>query len=180
WYPIGNGDRDTEPDINLQNCLAAKKYLEQKGYTVRLTRSSNNENPSITQRLTYCYPSQNTSASPDADAFVCVHSNAGGGSGTSYISLSGDYDQKGIPSDYAAQGNALGRAINDKIAELTDLSNSGSIDGEPELIAFCKSPVICAYLEIGFFDNSSDLSILKSDSDTIGRAIAEGIDSYFN
>ena len=180
WYPIYNGDRDTEPDLNLQNALAAKKYLEQMGYTVRLTRSSNNENPSITQRLKYCYPNQNTSASPDALAFICIHSNAGGGSGTAYISLSGEYDQQGIPADYAEQGNALGKAMNDKIAQTTSLKNSGCLDFQPELIAFCKSPVVCAYLEIGFFDNSSDLNILKTETDAIGKAIAEGINEWVN
>lgn len=180
WYSIGAGDRDVEPNIDLQNSLAAKKYLEEMGYTVRMTRTSNEENPSITQRLKNCYPNKNTSAAPDADAFICIHSNAGGGRGTSYIALSGNYDQKGIPGDYAARGNALGKAMNDKIAAATSLSNNGSIDSMPELIAFCKSPVTCAYLEIGFFDDSSDLSILKNESDAIGKAIAEGIDSFFN
>ncbi|MCD8391402.1 MAG: N-acetylmuramoyl-L-alanine amidase [Firmicutes bacterium] len=179
WYAIGDGDRDTEPQINLNNCLAAKKYLEEMGYTVRLTRSSNDENPSITQRLTYCYPNNDTTASPDVLAYVCVHSNAGGGSGTSYIALEGEYDQPEIPSNYVEASNALGKSINDAIAASTALSGNAPITFEPELIAFCKSPVICAYLEIGFFDNSSDLSILQNDYDTIGKAIAEGIDSYF-
>lgn len=180
WYSIGNGDRDVEPDINLQNCLAAKKYLEQMGYTVRLTRSTNEENPSITERLKSCYPNKNTSAAPDVLAYVCIHSNAGGGNGSAYIQLSGAYDQAGIPSNYADAGNALGKGINDKITSQTSLSaySGGSID-MPELIAFCKSPVVCAYLEIGFFDNSSDLSILQSESDAIGKAIAEGISEYF-
>ena len=34
-----------------------------------------------------------------------------------------------------------------------------------------------AYKEIGFYD-SSDLSILQSSSDEIGKAIAEGVDEY--
>ena len=150
------------------------------GYTVRLTRSTNEENPSITERLKSCYPNKNTSAAPDVLAYVCIHSNAGGGNGSAYIQLSGAYDQAGIPSNYADAGNALGKGINDKITSQTSLSaySGGSID-LPELIAFCKSPVVCAYLEIGFFDNSSDLSILQSESDAIGKAIAEGISEYF-
>lgn len=179
WYSIGNGDRDEEPELDLKNALAAKKYLEEMGYTVRMTRTSNDENPSITQRLKQCYPNQDTTLTADADAFICIHSNAGGGSGTSYIELSGNYDQKGIPSDYAKQGNELGKTMNDKIASMTGLSNNGSIDSMPELIAFCKSPVVCAYLEIGFFDNGNDLDILQTEYDTIGKAIAEGIDDYF-
>lgn len=181
WYPIGNGDRDKEPDINLKNSLAAKKYLEEMGYTVRMTRTSNEENPSITERIKNCYPNKDTSASPDALAYVCIHSNAGGGSGSSYIELDGIYDQAGIPSNYAEAGNALGKKINDRIVAQTSLSayGNGCYNGSPELILFCKSPVICGYMEIGFFDNDSDLNILHSESDAIGKAIADGINDYF-
>lgn len=181
WYPIGSGDRDTEPDINLQNCLAAKKYLEEMGYTVRLTRSSNEENPSITERLKFCYPNNDTSLPPDALAYVCIHSNAGGGSGSAYISLGGTYDQSGIPSGFSENGNALGKSINDRIISSTSLGaySGGVINGLESLILFCKSPVLCGYLEIGFFDNSSDLAVLRSESDAIGKAIAEGINDYF-
>lgn len=182
WYPIGNGDRNTEPDINLKNALAAKKHLEQMGYTVRLTRSSNDENPSITKRLSYCYPANDTSKSPDAAAFICIHSNASGGGarGTAYISAKDPYDQAWITPTYAQDSNRLGRLCNERIANTTSLTlhGSGSIDWEPELIAFCKAPVPCGYLEIGFFDNSSDLAILNSESDAIGKAIAEGVNEF--
>lgn len=182
WYSAGNGDRATEPDINLQNALAAKKYLEQMGYTVRMTRTSNDQNPSFSKRISYCYPGNDLSANADASLYVCIHSNAGGGSGTAYIALDGLYDQRGISSTYVEDSNRAGKTINDSIVSNTSLSRSGSgaLTFEPELIAFCKSPVPVAYLEIGFFDNSSDLSILKSESDSIGKAIAEGIDEYFN
>lgn len=178
WYPIGNGDRSTEPDVNLQNALAAKRYLEQMGYIVRMTRTTNDENPSITKRLSYCYPGNDTSATADAAAFICIHSNAGGGRGTAYIQLEGEYDQRGISSTYVTDSNRLGKLCNDKIVENTSLSDAGVISFEPELIAFCKSPVACGYLEIGFFDSTSDLGILQSESDSIGKSIAEGVDAY--
>ena len=106
---------------------------------------------------------------------------AGGGSGSSYIALEGLYDQAGIPSNYVEAGNALGEKINDRIVAQTSLGTfgNGRYDGSPELILFCKSPVICGYMEIGFFDNDSDLNILHSESDAIGKAIAEGINDYF-
>ncbi len=181
WYPIGAGDRDTEPQINLNNALAAKLYLEGMGYEVRMTRSSNNTNPSMTQRLKYCYPNLDTTQPPDADAFVCLHSNAGGGRGSYYIALSGLYDQAGISPDYITSGNALGQSINSRIVSETQLSAAGSngrYDGYPTLVLFCKSPITIAYMEIGFFDNASDLAVLNSSSDAIGKAIAEGINDY--
>ncbi len=182
WYPIEYGDRDIEPELNLNNALAAKKHLEEMGYTVRLTRSTNDENPSITKRIEQCYPNGNTSLVPDADAYICIHSNAGGGKGSYYMALSGTYDQKHLPQNYIEESNNLGKSINNKIVANTNLSaaNNGRYDGFPETILFCKSPVIVAYMEIGFYDNTNDLSILQNQSDIIGKSIAEGIDAYFN
>ena len=164
----------------LPGHFAAKKYLEQMGYTVRMARSSNDENPSITKRIASCYPNSDTSKAPDADAYICIHSNAGGGRGSCYISLSGTYDQSGIPADYVTAGNELGKTINDCIVANTSLSAAagGRYDALPELILFCKSPVLTAYLEIGFYDNASDLNILRTESDMIGKSIAQGIDTY--
>ena len=117
---------------------------------------------------------------PDADFLVCVHSNAGGGKGSAYIELAGSYDQEGIPEDYAYIGNTLGKYINDEIISTTPMQQYGGgvISGMPNLILFCKSPVPVAYLEIGFYDNQNDLSILNSEYDAIGKAIAVGIDKF--
>ena len=180
WYPIGASDRDTEPDINYNNAINAKKYLEQMGYIVRLTRDQNGS-PSITERIKNCYPNKDISSEPDAAAFVCIHSNAGGGSGSCFISLSGLYDQGAIDSGYIEKGNSLGQAINNSITQNTSMPKwgTGVYMDYPELVLFCKSPVPVAYLEIGFFDNPADLSILQNESDAIGKAIAQGIDSYY-
>lgn len=181
FYSIGNGDRDTEPDINLQNALYAKWYLENElGYNVRMTRTSNEQNPSFSKRVSYCYPDNDMNAEPDASCYVCIHSNAGGGRGTAYISASGNYTQQWIKNNYISESNRLGKCINDNIVEQTPLSRhgSGSIDGMGYLILFNKCPVPAGYLEIGFFDSGSDLEILKSNNNEIGRAIAYGIDEF--
>ncbi len=182
WYPIGNSDRNTEPDINLQNALAAKKQLEKLGYIVRLTRTSNEENPSITKRLSYCYPDNDTTKAPDAKVYISIHSNASGGTarGSAYIKADGIYDQKWIPNGYVEISNELGSLCNKNIVDMTSLimAGNGEITWEPELITLCKSPVPCGYLEIGFFDNASDLKILKSETDKIGEAIAKGVDEF--
>lgn len=183
WYRMSDGDRDTEPEINLSNALNAKKYLEEMGYDVRMTRTSNEENPSMTKRLIYCYKNQDTNSQPDADIFVCIHSNAGGGRGSAYMSLSGKYDQAGTLSaeEYVQESNTLGSFINNRIVTETSMPafSGGKYDGFPTTILFCKSPIPLAYLEIGFYDNSSDLNILETESDGIGKAIANGIDDYF-
>lgn len=180
WYPMGNGDRSTEPEVNLNNTLAAKKYLEQMGYEVRLTRSSNDQNPSMTKRVSYCFPNNDITQQPDAALYVCLHSNAGGGRGTAYIALEDTYKQSYIQSDYVNRSNRAGDIINRKVAEASGLRQNRPIGNEGYLILFNKSPVPIAYLEIGFFDDNSDLSILRSSYDEIGKAVAEGVDEYLN
>ena len=82
---------------------------------------------------------------------------------------------------YIKAGNELGKIINDTIVQNTSLSacGTGRYDGYPELVLFCKSPVPVAYMEIGFYDNQNDLGILQTESDSIGKAIAVGLNSYF-
>ena len=179
WYPIGNGDRDTEPEIDLRNALAAKTSLEGMGYNVRMTRTTNNENPSFKQRVSYCYPNNDLTAEPDASCYVCIHSNAGGGRGSAYIEAGGHYTQKWIKTSFTKDSNYLGECINDRIVAQTSLSEyaGGKISGQGYMILFNKCPVPAGYMEIGFFD-SSDLNILNSESDAIGKAIADGINDY--
>ncbi len=177
WYPMSAADRTKEPEINLNNALAAQTYLEEMGYEVRMTRTTNEQNPSMNKRVSYCFPGNDTSSEPDAAAYVCIHSNAGGSRGTSYISLEGQYRQSYISEDYISDSNNMGKIINDKVAEKSGLRHNGPIYS-PYLILFNKCPVPIAYMEIGFFDDSSDLAVLRSSSDEIGKAIAEGVDEY--
>ena len=171
WYPIGNGDRSTEPEINLNNALAAKARLEELGCEVRMTRTTNDENPSMNQRVSYCFPMGDVTAQPDASAYICIHSNAGGGRGSSYISLAPPYAQKYISADFTERSNAMGSSLNAAAAAAAQLDENAPINS-PHLILFNKCPVPIAYLEIGFYDNASDLALLRSSSDEIGRAIA--------
>ncbi len=177
WYGVEYTDRDTEPDLNLKNALSAKKYLEEMGYEVRMTRTTNEETPSMNKRVSYCFPNNDINSEPDASAYVCLHSNAGGGRGTSYIRLDGEYEQSYIDETYISASNEMADIINKKIAAVTSLAENPPINS-PHLILFNKSPVPIAYLEIGFYDNASDLEIIENSHDSIGKAIAEGIDEY--
>ena len=150
-----------------------------------MTRTSNNENPSFTKRASYAFKNNDSSVAPDAQAIICIHSNANNGSssGSAYISLAGGtFTQKYIPNDYINKSNQLGKTINDEIVSQTTLPayNSGVINNEAYLILFHKSPVIVAYMEIGFYDNASDLNYLQNNYDKIGKAIADGVEKGLN
>ena len=119
---------------------------------------------------------------PDARLFISIHSNASGGEarGVAYIAAKDPYDQAWITADYSKLSNELGSLCIKQIDEMSSLSiyGNGEITWEPELIAFCKSPVPCGYLEIGFFDNSSDFAILNSENEIIGEGVAKGVDEF--
>ncbi len=180
WYPMSSGDRTTEPTINLNNAMSAKKYLEELGYNVRMTRYSDNQNPSFSKRISYCYPNNDRNDIPDVSCYVCIHSNAGGGRGSAYIAAEGRYMQKWVNSGFAQESNTLGQKINNRIVSETSMSRhgGGKISGLGYMILFNKCPVPAGYLEIGFFDSSADRSILNSEYDKIGKAIAYGINDY--
>ena len=74
--------------------------------------------------------------------------------------------------------NAHFRIVSD--TSLSSAGSGGRYDGYPTLVLFCKSQITIAYMEIGFFDNAGDLSILQNESDAIGKAIANGINDYYN
>lgn len=178
FYPMTHGDRDTEPELNLNNAFAAKKYLEEMGYEVRMTRQSNDENPSMNARVSHCFKDGDMLNEPDAKLYVCLHTNAGGGRGTSYIRLEGNYAQRFADNDYVQKSNRAGEIINGKIAALTGLRGNAPISGREELVLFNKCPVPIAYIEAGFYDDKVDLEIIKASHDDIGKAVAEGVDEF--
>ena len=113
------------------------------GYEVRLTRNSNDENPSMTKRLTYCYSGGDTSTEPDADVFVCIHSNAGGGQGSAYRLCRGVYDQSGVlaPAEYISESNILGQLINNQIVSDTRCPLCRRGDMKVSQPRFCSAKV---------------------------------------
>lgn len=181
-----------EKDLNLAIALYCQQELESYPYVdVYLTRSTDVALGSTTSsdllaRADYA-------AQKNADLFVSIHINAGGGKGA----------EVWIPNDsswyysFHEIGDELGDRILDKLSSL-GLANRGNkdkdygggvsySDGSPadylSVIRNCRLNGIPAVLvENGFIDSASDAAFLSSDTNlrALGVAIARSIDEQFD
>lgn len=101
----------------------------------------------------------------DADAHICIHTNAGGGDGT-----------------IAFYGSARGKALNLAIYKYVAKESPGSDEGVRPWaglyeIAHTNAPT--AYLELFFHDNYKEVGDFLADKAAYSDAIAHGICDYF-
>lgn len=177
WYPYANGLRDKEPELTYGIATKLKKKLEDAGYEVMMSRDTASH-PAITKRA-------KMAADWGADIQICIHTNAGGGSGVAYCSPEGGDKgpNKYKGGDWKQKSLDLNKKICDGILAKSSLKsyNSGIIPNYGYLILYEKASCPTAYLEIGFHDNSSDYAILKSDKgqEDIAEGILQGVNQYY-
>ena len=175
WYPFANALRDKEPELTYAIATELSTILQSRGYEVAMSRNAS-EHPSIGKRAKDAHDF-------GASIQVCIHCNAGGGSGIAYCSpAGGGYGTNSYKlSDWQTKSLDLNKKILNGIKAKTTFSlyNSGVINNYGYLILYEKASCPTAYLEIGFYDNASDLSKLQNEKNKIAEGIADGIDAYF-
>lgn len=159
---IGNGLR--EKDITLDIAQRTKKLLEEKGFTVIMTRESDTY-PSLKDRTDLANRS-------NADIFISIHVNAGGGTG-----IETWWYSKGPEPTRSEQ---LATSIQKHLIDKTNARNRGVKDGNLHINR--ESTMPSALVEVGFIDNSSDATKLKQSSyrSQIAEALMLGIIEYFS
>ena len=177
WYPFANALRPEhlEPVLTMNIANELVPILQSRGYEVAVSRNSS-EHPSIGKRAKDAYDF-------GAHIQVCIHTNAGGGSGIAYCSpAGGGYGSNSYKtSDWQSKSLDLNKKILDKVKAKTTLGlyNGGVINNYGYLILYEKASCPTAYLELGFHDNASDLAKIKAETKQIAEGIADGIDAYF-
>ena len=177
WYPFANAVRPEhlEPVLTMNIANELVPILQSRGYEVAVSRNSS-EHPSIGKRAKDAYDF-------GAHIQVCIHTNAGGGSGIAYCSpAGGGYGSNSYKtSDWQSKSIDLNKKILDKVKAKTTLGlyNGGIINNYGYLILYEKASCPTAYLELGFHDNESDLAKIKAETKQIAEGIADGIDEYF-
>ena len=167
--PIGPGSFKTVPEIsedkdyetNLQIAEKLGNILAKQGYTVVLTRDSNDVDLSNSGRAMIA----NTA---DADIMVVISSK--GKTGLNVICQSEDN-----PYNYGnyKNGRLLSDAILGSVTQNTKIDKSQVVESDNEpIINWCGVPT--AKLEIGTDDTSKD------NQHNIAQGVADGIDSYFS
>lgn len=163
---VGNGLR--EKDITLDIALRVKQLLEEKGFAVIMTRDSD-VYPSLKERT-------DLANNANADIFVSIHVNAGGGTGIE----TWWHDKAPEPQ----KRQLLATYIQNELIAATGAKNRGVKSPTGKIGNFhvtreTKMPSVL--VEVGFIDNASDAAKLAQSSyrQQIAKGIVEGIIKYF-
>ena len=178
-----NGNGAKEKDLNLKIAKYCKKYLEQQeNIKVYMTRNDDTF-VSLSGRVDYA-------ASVNANLFVSIHLNSGGGYGAEVY-----YPNSNYHSDIGSEGQALAQSVQNELVALgiynreIKIRNSqdskypdGSTQDYYAVIQQSKRAGFPGIIiEHAFIDSSSDFSaFLNSDEklERLGKADANGILKY--
>ena len=158
-----------EYEMNLEIAQKLQNTLVAQGYTVIVTRDSNDVNISNSERAMIA----NTA---DADLLIAISGNTK--PGVSVICQTDDN-----PYNYGnySDGRLLSDSILGSVIQTTGSLNDGVQESDQEvLINWCASPT--AIVEVGSLNNTSeeDKLVTAEYQQKMAQGIANGIESYFS
>ncbi len=147
-----------EKDDNLALTLALGNQLEENGYEVVYTRTTDMYESPFEKAM-----EANASG---ADLFISIHRNAFPTPNTASGVESLVYDKTGIKYEIA-------EAIDQKLAEVgfVDLG----VKERPNLVVLKRTNMPAVLVEVGFIDSDDDNALFDEKFDEIAKAIADGI-----
>lgn len=178
-----NGVTYSETDLNIQVADKLKASLENRGYTVIMTRNLGEitKFSSLMESLSYRVNKANNS---NADLFISIHHNsasaAAKGIETLYSdvaqdsSFGGNYDSTRI-----AKSKSLASEINNNIADSLNLNNRG---GKSQNLYVCRNTNMPAVLvEVGFITNEEEARRCadSASQQKAAEAIAQVVAKYY-
>ncbi len=170
----GNTTGVDEYVVNLQVSLALRDELQRRGYTVVMTRETNEVNISNVERA-------QIANNANADIFIRIHCNSSDDSSvhgalTYQPSSSNPY----LSSEVIAGSQRLAQVLLDSQLQVTGQRNAGIIYGDDMTgINWAQMPV--TIVEMGFMSNpSEDQYLVSSEGQAqIVQGLANGVDAYF-
>ena len=152
-----------EKDLALKVSLKTQVMLENMGYTVLMTRTTDTY-PSLGAR-------SQLANNNNADAFLSVHFNAAGSTATGIETL---YSTKNSKNKAFAQS-----LQNELVKELNPVDRGLKLRNNLAVLNGTKG--ISALAELGFISNPRDLKEINTDSylTKCAKALADGIHSFF-
>lgn len=179
-YATHNGVTYVERDLNMEVSLKLKKKLEEKGYTILLTRNpSDREMLGVTQSLTNRV---NLANNFGADFFVSIHHNSATASANGvevYYSSKGQDAAFGgaTSSSKISTSRTLATSIVNSISNQTGAYNRGARDSS---FFVCRNTKMSSVLvEVGFLTNEAEAKNCANSiyQDKVVAAIADSIAS---
>lgn len=170
----GVSSHKNESQINLEIALKLKNELQARGYTVIMTRTSQNVNISNQQRA--AIGNQNK-----AGAVIHLHcdsidNKSTRGAHTIAITKNNPY----CPELYNSSSSLAKKVIQAYCAE-TGIKNKG-VSYRDDLTGLNWSQVPSIYIEMGFLSHPTEDQLLANDAfqNKCAKGIANGIDQYFH
>jgi N-acetylmuramoyl-L-alanine amidase len=158
--------------LNLDISLKLKAELENRGYTVYMTRTSHDVNISNMERAQYA-------SSVGADIAVRIHANGGAAAVRGAETL---VPSSGNPyvSHLAAASYSLGRNIINSYCAATGFGNRG-VKANDTMTGINWSEVPVTIIELGFMSNPAEDQAMQDATmqNNMVQGIANGIDAYF-
>ena len=163
-----------EKNINLSIALKTQKELQNKGYLVKMVRTSD-VTVSLENRAKFAN-------NLNADLFISIHQNSfttSSANGTEVYYTTSKPDS-GFPSQNTnklSKSKELAKLTCDNIVSAIGTYNRGIKDGNFRVLKNSKMPAIL--IECGFITNSSDSSKISNDNyqNKIAKAIAYAVES---
>ena len=159
--------------LNLDISLKLKTELENRGYTVYMTRSTHDVNISNMERAQYA-------SSVGADIAVRIHANGSTNSGIRGVETYVPSASNPYVSHLASASYSLGKCIVDAYAAATGFNNRG-VFANDTMTGMNWSEVPVAILEMGYMSNAEDDRAMQDPTmqNNMVQGIANGIDAYF-
>ena len=159
--------------LNLEISMKLKTELENRGYTVYMTRSTHNVNISNMERAQYA-------SSVGADIAVRIHANGSTNSGVRGVETYVPSSSNPYVSHLASASYSLGKCIVDEYASATGFNNRG-VFANDTMTGMNWSEVPVTIVELGFMSNAEDDRAMQDPTmqNNMVQGIANGIDAYF-
>lgn len=162
----------TEALLNLKVATLLQQELTKKGYTVIMTRTTNNVDISNSERAQIANKA-------NADAFIRIHANSADNSSAKGVLTMCQTVQNKYNGNIADKSYKLSKLIVDNIAKTTGTNNKGvTRTDDMSGINWCKVP--STIVEMGFLSNIEEDKLLADESyqKKIVNGIVNGLEEY--